>query len=226
MAPKDISLPLSLSFKAQPYGFSFPTRKTALLVIDMQRDFLLEGGFGEIQGGSLEAVQAAIAPNKELLQIFRQLGLPVYHTREGHKPDLSDCPSSKRVRQAAAPDNHQHEKVIGDKGEMGRLLVRGEYGHDIVDELRPLPDEVVIDKPGKGAFWNTSLMDKLKAKGITHLIVSGVTSECCFATTIREANDRGFECCKTYPTNSLKYSHALLSDQTLRWNYRGHGWLQ
>ena len=195
MASTAVSLPSVLAVPAKPYDFSFPPRKTALLVIDMQREFLLKGGFGHIQGGSLEAVQASIVPTTRLLSTFRQAGLTIFHTREGHKPDLSDCPSSKLHRQAAAPENAQHNKVIGDNGEMGRLLVRGEYGHDIVDELQPWPNEAVIDKPGKGAFWNTTLLDKLKAKAITHLIVSGVTTECCFATTIREANDRGFECC-------------------------------
>ena len=180
---------------AKPYDFTFPLAKTALLVIDMQRDFLLDSGFGHIQGGSLEAVQASIAPTQRLLNTCRRAGLAIFHTREGHKPDLSDCPSSKLLRQAAAPGNRQHIKVIGDVGDMGRLLIRGEYGHDIVDDLQPLSREVVIDKPGKGAFWNTILLHKLKAKAISHLIVCGVTSECCFATTIREANDRGFECC-------------------------------
>ena len=189
-------LPSVVAVPAKPYAFEFQLDRTALLVIDMQRDFLLDGGFGHIQGGNLEAVQASIAPTRRLLETCRLAGLAVFHTREGHKPDLSDCPSSKLVRQATAPGNSQHAKVIGDKGQMGRLLIRGEYGHDIVDELQPRPNEVVIDKPGKGAFWNTRLMEKLVARGITHLIVSGVTTECCFATTIREANDRGFECCK------------------------------
>ena len=184
-----------LTIEAKPYPFTFPLATTALLVIDMQRDFILAGGFGEIQGGNLEAVQASIAPTKELLQASRDAGLAIFHTREGQVPSLADCPSSKLVRQAAAPGNSQHLKVIGDKGEMGRLLVRGEYGHDIVDELQPRTAEVVIDKPGKGSFWNTDILHKLKARGITHLLVSGVTTECCFATTIREANDRGFECC-------------------------------
>ena len=143
-----------------------------------------------------QAVQASIDPVKRLLDTCRYAGLPIFHTREGHLPDLSDCPSSKLIRQNASPVNKQHLKVIGDQGEMGRLLVRGEYGHDIVDELQPLPGEAVIDKPGKGAFWNTNLMEKLKAKAITHLIICGVTTECCFATTLREANDRGFECCE------------------------------
>lgn len=187
--------PINLSIDAKPYVFNFPLQHTALLVIDMQRDFLLAKGFGEIQGGNLEAVQASIAPTKKLLEACRSVGMAIVHTREGHKPDLSDCPSSKLVRQAAAPDNTQHNLIIGDKGELGRLLVQGEYGHDIVDELKPLPGEVVVDKPGKGSFWNTNILHKLKARAITHLIVSGVTTECCFATSIREANDRGFECC-------------------------------
>ena len=194
MSSKD-ALDSTVIVAAKPYNFAFPIANTALLVIDMQRDFLLDGGFGQIQGGSLEAVQASIAPTRRLLNTCRRAGLSIFHTREGHKPDLSDCPSSKLLRQAAAPDSKQHTKVIGDVGVMGRLLIRGEYGHDIVDDLQPLPGEVVIDKPGKGAFWNTMLLQKLKAKAISHLIVCGVTSECCFATTIREANDRGFECC-------------------------------
>lgn len=190
------ALPTMLTVDAKPYPYIFPPRHTALLVIDMQRDFLLPNGFGEIEGGSLDAVQAAIAPIKRLLDTCRNAGLAIFHTREGQKPDLSDCPSSKLIRQNASPSNTRHLKVIGDVGAMGRLLIRGEHGHDIVDELQPIPGEVVIDKPGKGAFWNTNLMDKLKAKAITHLIICGVTTECCFDTTLREANDRGFECCK------------------------------
>ncbi len=187
--------PITVTFDAKPYPFTFPLRRTALLVIDMQRDFIYSGGFGEIQGGNLEAVKASIAPTKALLEACRSAGLHVVHTREGQVPDLADCPSSKLLRQAAAPGNTQHMKVIGDAGAMGRLLVRGERGQDFVDELQPLPNEVVIDKPGKGSFWNTSIMHKLKQRDITHLLVSGVTTECCFSTSIREANDRGFECC-------------------------------
>ncbi|OAL49418.1 amidase signature enzyme [Pyrenochaeta sp. DS3sAY3a] len=203
-----------LSFDAKPYAFSFPLEHTALLIIDMQRDFLLEKGFGEIQGGNLEAVQASIAPTKKLLDACRAANLTIVHTREGHKPDLSDCPSSKLVRQSAAPGNTQHKLVIGDKGELGRLLTRGEYGHDIVDELQPLPGEVVIDKPGKGSFWNTTILHQLKARAITHLIVSGVTTECCFATTIREANDRGFECCGIEEATS-GYNDVCFKQSTL-----------
>lgn len=203
-----------LSFDAKPYAFSFPLERTALLIIDMQRDFLLTKGFGEIQGGNLEAVQASIAPTKKLLEACRNVGMTVFHTREGHKPDLSDCPSSKLIRQGAAPGNTQHNLVIGDKGELGRLLTRGEYGHDIIEELKPLSGEVVIDKPGKGSFWNTTILHQLKARAITHLIVSGVTTECCFATTIREANDRGFECCGIEEATS-GYNDACFKKSTL-----------
>ena len=203
-----------LSFDAKPYAFSFPLTHTALLIIDMQRDFLLAKGFGEIQGGNLEAVQASIAPTKRLLEACRGAGMVVFHTREGHKPDLSDCPSAKLIRQEAAPGNTQHKLVIGDKGELGRLLTRGEHGHDIIDELKPIPGEVVIDKPGKGSFWNTTIFHQLKARAITHLIVSGVTTECCFATTIREANDRGFECCGIEEATS-GYNDACFKKSTL-----------
>ncbi|KAJ6262733.1 hypothetical protein Dda_1289 [Drechslerella dactyloides] len=189
------SLPEKIIFSAKPYAFTFPSAATALLIIDMQRDFLLENGFGHIQGGDLTNVQAAIKPTASLLEAWRSLGLPVVHTREGHLPDLSDCPSSKLVRQAAAPGNKQHVQTIGDKGPMGRLLVRGEYGHDFVDELQPYESEIVVDKPGKGAFYNTRLMEILQKNAITHLIIGGVTTECCVTTTLREANDRGFECC-------------------------------
>lgn len=198
------SLPTKLTIDAKPYPFTFPTRHTALLIIDMQRDFLLPNGFGEIQAGSLKAVQASIAPTKKLLDTFRQADLHIFHTREGHKPDLSDCPSNKLIRQKGFPGNIQDSKAIGDTGEMGRLLVRGETGHDFVDELQAIPGEVVVDKSGKGAFFNTNLMEKLKAKAITHLIICGVTTECCFDTTFREANDRGFECCKRYRSLTLE----------------------
>jgi allophanate hydrolase len=206
--------PSILSFDAKPYAFTFPVEHTALLIIDMQRDFLLAKGFGEIQGGNLEAVQASIAPTKKLLEACRAAGLTVFHTREGHRPDLADCPSSKLIRQSAAPDNTQHKLVIGEQGELGRLLTRGEFGHDIVDELQPLPGEVVIDKPGKGSFWNTTILHDLKARAITHLIVAGVTTECCFATTIREANDRGFECCGIEEATS-GYNDVCFKQSTL-----------
>ncbi|KAF4302629.1 putative isochorismatase hydrolase protein [Botryosphaeria dothidea] len=161
---------------ARPFPFSFPSRHTALLVIGMQRDFL-----------------ACVRPVMRLLDACREARLPVFHTRVGFKPDLSDCPSITLARQAPAHGNAGI--TVGDKGSMGRYLVRGEYGHDIIDELRPLAGEVVIDKSGKGAFWNTELLHKLKARAITHVLVAGVSTECCLSSTVREASDRGLECC-------------------------------
>jgi len=182
---------------ARPYAFRFRPESTALLVIDMQRDFLDPSGFGAVQCGNDEIftrVRDIVPKTKEVLRAARDLGLHVLHTREGHKPDLSDLPPAKRLRQISAPSGH-HDLGIGDQGPMGRLLVRGEYGHDIIDELSPLPGEVVIDKPGKGSFWDTTLHRSLLARGVTHLLIAGVTTECCVNTTFREAADRGFECC-------------------------------
>jgi nicotinamidase-related amidase len=168
---------------AKPGPFSFDPATTALLVIDMQRDFLLPGGFGESLGNDVSQLRRTIEPLTALLAAWRAYGLPVIHTREGHLPDLSDCPPSKLARGA-----------IGQKGAFGRILVRGEYGHDIVDELQPVGDETVIDKPGKGAFYATGLGDLLEKSGIKSLVVTGVTTEVCVHTTVREANDRGYEC--------------------------------
>ncbi|KAL1855519.1 hypothetical protein Plec18170_004239 [Paecilomyces lecythidis] len=185
-----------LSIEAQPYAFHFDPAKTALLIIDMQRDFLLKDGFGYIQAGAagIDKVQATISPTLSVLSAFREHRIHVIHTREGHRPDLRDLPTPKLLRQAQAPTT-RHSMVIGDKGPMGRLLTRGEYGHDIIDELQPLPGEYVVDKPGKGGFFSTTLHQHLVDRGITHLIVAGVTVECCVTTTAREANDRGFEAC-------------------------------
>ncbi|KAF1823727.1 amidase signature enzyme [Dissoconium aciculare CBS 342.82] len=182
---------------ARPYAYRFPIESTALIIIDMQRDFLDPNGFGMIQCGNDEVfakVREVVPRTRAALHAARSLGLHVVHTREGHTPDLADLPPSKRFRQVSAPAGH-HTIGIGEQGPMGRLLVRGEYGHDIVDELRPVPGELVIDKPGKGSMWRTSLHRSLLAHGITHLLFAGVTTECCVNTTAREAADRGFECC-------------------------------
>jgi nicotinamidase-related amidase len=173
--------------EAEPYGFDFDPRSTAVLVIDMQRDFVEPGGFGEALGNDVSLLKRAVAPTRRVLDAVRPLGMLVIHTREGHRPDLSDCPPAKLARGHLATG-------IGDAGPMGRILVRGEYGHDIVDELKPLPDEPVVDKPGKGAFYATDLESMLRNRGITSLIVTGVTAEVCVQTTVREANDRGYEC--------------------------------
>jgi nicotinamidase-related amidase len=182
---------------ARPYPFKFRPESTALIVVDMQRDFLDIGGYGELQCANddiFASVRKVIPQTQKALKAARKLGLHVLHTREGHRPDLSDLPASKRLRQKLAPSGH-HVIGIGDVGPMGRLLVRGEYGHEIIDDLAPFPGEVIIDKSGKGSFWDTTLHRTLLAKGVTHLLIAGVTTECCVNATFREASDRGFECC-------------------------------
>jgi nicotinamidase-related amidase len=172
---------------AKPGPFTFDPSSTALLVIDMQRDFLLPGGFGESLGNDVSQLRRTIEPLAALMTAWRAAGRPIIHTREGHKPDLSDCPPAKLNR--GAPSMR-----IGDPGAFGRILIQGEYGHDIIDELQPVGDETVIDKPGKGAFYATDLADVLDKSGIVSLLVTGVTTEVCVHTTVREANDRGYEC--------------------------------
>jgi nicotinamidase-related amidase len=172
---------------AEPAPFAFDPARAALIVIDMQRDFLEPGGFGESLGNDVGMLRRTIAPLRRVLEATRAAGLPVIHTREGHLPDLSDCPPSKLNRGAPS-------KRIGDPGPKGRILIRGEYGHDIIDELAPLPGEPVIDKPGKGSFYGTGLSELLAELAVGQLIVTGVTTEVCVHTTVREANDRGFDC--------------------------------
>ncbi|MDG4666841.1 cysteine hydrolase [Mycobacterium sp. 236(2023)] len=172
---------------AEPSPFALVADKTALIVIDMQRDFLLPGGFGESLGNDVDQLRKVVPPLAALIAAAREAGVMVIHTREGHQPDLSDCPPAKLNRGAPS-------KRIGDPGKYGRILIRGEYGHDIVDDLAPIDGEVVIDKPGKGAFYATELSDVLTEAGITQLLVTGVTTEVCVHTTTREANDRGYEC--------------------------------
>jgi nicotinamidase-related amidase len=176
-----------IEIPARPCGFTLPAGRTALVLIDMQRDFIEPGGFGASLGNDVSLLAGAIGPARALLEAWRQRGWPVVHTRESHAPDLSDCPSSKRQR--GAPGLR-----IGDPGPMGRLLVRGEPGCEIVPELAPLAGELVIDKPGKGAFHATPLDRELRAAGISHLVFAGVTTEVCVQTTMREANDRGYDC--------------------------------
>ena len=176
-----------IAIDAQPYAFDFMPDRCALLVIDMQRDFLEPGGFGELLGNDVSQLRRTIEPNRTLLGAWRSRGLTVLHTREGHRADLSDLPVSKKVRGRGAT-------TIGDAGPMGRILVRGEAGHDIIPELYPLSGEPVIDKPGKGAFFATDLHAILQNRGVTQLVVTGVTTEVCVHTTVREANDRGYDC--------------------------------
>jgi nicotinamidase-related amidase len=172
---------------AAPSPFTIAAGKTAFIIIDMQRDFLLPGGFGESLGNDVGQLLKVVPPLEKLLGAARAAGILVVHTREGHRSDLSDCPPAKLSRGAPS-------KRIGDPGTFGRILIRGEYGHDIVDELAPADGEPVIDKPGKGAFYATELQDILTAAGITQLLITGVTTEVCVHTTTREANDRGYEC--------------------------------
>jgi nicotinamidase-related amidase len=173
---------------ALPYDYPLPTQSgLALLIIDMQRDFLEPGGFGSVLGNDVTPLQAIVPTVVRLQQTFRQRGLPIFQTVEGHRPDLADCPPSKYQR-------GQVSLRIGDPGPMGRILVLGEPGNAIIPALAPQPGETVITKPGKGAFYNTNLEFLLKTQNISHLIVAGVTTEVCVQTTLREANDRGYEC--------------------------------
>ena len=172
---------------ALPFAFDFDPAATALIVIDMQRDFIEDGGFGAALGNDVRPLQAIVPTVARLIAGARAAGLPVIHTRECHRPDLSDCPPAKRLRGTPAAR-------IGDAGPMGRILLAGEPGAEIVPELAALPGETVIDKPGKGAFHATPLMEVLAGRGITTLLFAGVTTEVCVQTTMREANDRGFDC--------------------------------
>ncbi len=173
-----------IAVPAEPGPFAFDVDTTALVVIDMQRDFLEPGGFGSALGNDVSLLSAAVEPLQRVLTATRELGMTIIHTREGHRPDMADCPPAKFAR----------GEFIGTDSPKGRILIRGEYGHDIVDELAPINGEVVIDKPGKGAFYATELQDILTTGGITQLLVTGVTTEVCVHTTTREANDRGYEC--------------------------------
>ena len=177
----------TIMVEAEPYPFAFVPTQCALLIIDMQRDFLEPGGFGEMLGNDVSQLRRTIGPNRQLLAACRAAKLQVIHTREGHRPDLTDLPPAKKVR-------GRSKTCIGDVGPMGRILVRGEPGHDIIPELYPLPTEPIVDKPGKGAFFATDLHTILQNRGIKQLLVTGVTTEVCVNTTVREANDRGYDC--------------------------------
>ena len=172
---------------AEPEPVELDWGVTALVIIDMQRDFMEPGGFGETLGNDVSRLAAAVQPIAAVLGAAREMGMLVIHTREGHLPDLSDAPPAKVER--GAPSLR-----IGDPGPMGRILIRGEPGHDLIPALYPLDSEVVIDKPGKGAFYATELSEVLENYGIENLLVCGVTTEVCVNTTVREANDRGYRC--------------------------------
>ncbi|MBW4521068.1 MAG: cysteine hydrolase [Scytolyngbya sp. HA4215-MV1] len=177
-----------ITIPAQPYDYEIPDlSQVALVIIDMQRDFMEPGGFGDALGNDVPRLQTIVPTLKALLEGFRRLSLTIVHTLECHQPDLSDCPPSKIKRGKGT-------LTIGDQGPMGRILIKGEPGNGIIPELAPLPGETVIYKPGKGAFYATPLQSILQEKGITHLLITGVTTEVCVQTTMREANDRGYEC--------------------------------
>lgn len=172
---------------AQPFPYRFELPRTALVIIDMQRDFIEPGGFGESLGNNVALLEAIVPACQAVLGAWRSAGGLVVHTREAHQPDLSDCPPAKRER-------GQPALRIGDVGPMGRILVAGEPGNQIIPALAPAAGEIVIDKPGKGAFYATGLHETLQARGITHLVFMGVTTEVCVQTSMREANDRGYDC--------------------------------
>lgn len=176
-----------LTIQAKPYEYTFEPAKTALIVIDMQRDFMEPGGFGAALGNNVALLSPAIQPIANLLEAFREQGLVIVHTKECHRPDLSDCPPAKLTR-------GKGNLRIGDPGPMGRILIDGEPGSGFIKDLMPLSSEWVLTKPGKGAFCATSLHEGLQELGITHLMITGVTTEVCVQTTMREANDRGYEC--------------------------------
>jgi biuret amidohydrolase len=178
---------MSIEVQALPSPFVFDATNVALVIIDMQRDFIEPGGFGESLGNDVALLADIVPAVAELLALARRNRWFVVHTRESHAPDLSDCPPAKRLR--GAP----HMR-IGDAGPMGRILVRGEPGNAIIEALAPVAGELVIDKPGKGAFYATRLGEELAMRGITHLLFAGVTTEVCVQTSMREANDRGYDC--------------------------------
>lgn len=176
-----------MNIAAQPFPYEFNLVQSALVIIDMQRDFIEPGGFGETLGNDVSLLAAIVPACQAVLQAWRGAGGLVVHTREAHRPDLSDCPPAKRERGSPA-------LRIGDLGPMGRILVAGEPGNQIISELAPVGGEIVLDKPGKGAFYATGLHETLQAAGITHLLFMGVTTEVCVQTSMREANDRGYDC--------------------------------
>jgi nicotinamidase-related amidase len=175
------------SVDARPYAFTFEPARTAVVMIDMQRDFIEPGGFGATLGNNVALLQAIVPTAARVLDVCRDAGVTIIHTKECHRPDLADCPPAKLSR-------GNPSLRIGDAGAMGRILIDGEPGSDFVPALKPKARDIVISKPGKGAFYCTELGEILRMRGITHLIFGGVTTEVCVQTTMREANDRGYEC--------------------------------
>jgi len=202
---------MKVKVKAEPSNYEYELKKMALILIDFQNDFLLPKGFGESLGNDVHLLWKAVSPTKKVLEEFRKKKLPIFHTREGHSPDLSDVPEIKLKI---------GNSKIGEKGPMGRILIKGQEGHQIIKELTPLKDEEVIDKPGKGAFYNTLFDQKLKLKGIKYLIITGVTTEVCVQSTVREANDRGYsvlvlkDCVSSYKPKLHKAALDMIVSQS------------
>ncbi len=197
---------MHITIPAEPHPVTIDPAATALMIIDMQKDFLYPAGFGALLGNDVTLLQRTIEPIQQILALARAHGMLIIHTREGHLPDLSDCPPNKLDRWAAGTR-------IGDPGPMGRILIRGEEGHGIIDELAPLPTEVVLDKPGKSSFYATDLEAILHEHGILNLLVTGVTTDVCCNATVIAANDRGFnaivleDCVSSY--NSARHTATL-----------------
>jgi nicotinamidase-related amidase len=203
---------MMIQIDAEPGPVTIDVTRTALIIIDMQRDFLEPGGFGAALGNDVSLLKAAIEPCRQVLAAARQVGMLIIHTREGHAPDMHDAPPAKVAR---GPES----KRIGDAGPMGRILIQGEPGHDIIPELYPVAGEPVIDKPGKGAFYATNLGLILANRSIENLLVCGVTTEVCVNTTVREGNDRGFrcivlsDCCASYFPEFHRMGLAMIKAQ-------------
>lgn len=176
-----------MKIDANPFTYEFVVAHTALVIIDMQRDFIEPGGFGETLGNDVSLLSAIVPACQAVLSAWRKAGGMVVHTREAHNSDLSDCPSAKRLR-------GNPSLRIGDVGPMGRILIKGEPGNQIIEALAPVSGEIVLDKPGKGAFYATGLHELLTQAKVTHLLFMGVTTEVCVQTSMREANDRGYDC--------------------------------
>jgi len=209
--------PREVVLKMEPVSHSIDLSKTALVMIDMQRDFLESGGFGEMLGNDVRKLQKAVTPCENVLKAARKAGMLIIHTREGHRPDMTDVHFHKNFKKNT--DGTLKPPQIGQVGPMGRILIRGEPGHDIIPSLYPIEGEPILDKPGKGAFYGTDLDVICKAQNIHNLLICGVTTEVCVHTTAREGNDRGYHCilvgdaCASFFDEFHRVALAMISAQ-------------